>query len=150
MITVTQSHLETPYDDTQLKLDAQLLLDALGYHDFDLGILLTNNTTIQEYNRAYRHQDKPTDILSFGYHPELKAGEQIVVQEEEDKNLGDMIISLEYVKNDAPEWAQTFEQRMRVLLVHGICHLRGYDHIEDEDYIVMHKEEDRLLQLLSM
>lgn len=150
MITITQSDLEQPYDDTSLKQDAQTILDALGYTDFDLGILLTDNKTIQEYNRAYRHYDKPTDILSFAYHPDLKAGEQIVVRDEEDKNLGDLIISLEYVKADAPQWQQTFEQRMRVLLVHGICHLRGYDHIEDEDYVVMYKEEDRLLQLISL
>lgn len=150
MINITQSHVDKPYNDTQLQKDAQLLLDTLGYHDFDLGILLTNNATIQEYNRAYRHQDKPTDILSFGYHADVKAGEQIVAHEEEDKNLGDLIISLEYVEHDAPQWEQTFEQRMRVLLVHGICHLRGYDHIEDEDYVIMHKEEDRLLQLLSL
>lgn len=150
MVTITHSCLDTPYNDTQLKHDAQLLLEALGYDDFDLGILLTNNATIQEYNRAYRHQDKPTDILSFAYHSDLKAGEHITVSEEEDKNLGDLIISLEYVAEDAPQWEQTFEQRMRVLLVHGICHLRGYDHIEDEDYIVMHKEEDRLLRLLRL
>jgi probable rRNA maturation factor len=150
MVTITQSYLDKPYDDRQLKHDAQFILDALGYHDFDLGILLTNNVTIQEYNRVYRHHDKPTDILSFAYHSELKAGEAIVVDEEEDKNLGDLIISLEYVAQDAPQWEQTFEQRMRVLLVHGICHLRGYDHIEDDDYVIMHKEEDRLLRLLKM
>lgn len=150
MIAIHQTHIGSAYDETALRADAQALLDILGYGDFDLGILLTNNNSIQEYNRAYRHQDKPTDILSFAYHSDLKAGEAITVNAPEDKNLGDIIISLEYVRKDAPNWDQTFEQRMRVLLVHGICHLRGYDHIEDEDYMVMHKEEDRLLTLLSL
>jgi probable rRNA maturation factor len=150
MITIQQSSVVPPYDDAALKADAQAILDILGYSDFDLGILLTDNKTIQEYNRAYRHKDKPTDILSFAYHHDLKAGDPIIIHDPEDKNLGDLIISLEYVRQDAPQWEQTFEQRMRVLLVHGICHLRGYDHIEDEDYIVMYKEEDRLLSLLAL
>ena len=150
MITIQQTNISPVFDDAALRADAQALLDILGYGDFDLGILLTDNNSIQEYNRVYRHQDKPTDILSFSYHSELKAGEPITVNDPEDKNLGDIIISLEYVRKDAPEWEQTFEQRMRVLLVHGICHLRGYDHIEDEDYMVMHKEEDRLLTMLSL
>lgn len=150
MITMSQSCKGVSYDESQLRLDAQLLLDDLGYGDFDLGILLTDNKTIQEYNKVYRHKDKPTDILSFSYHADLKAGEPIVIVDPEDKNLGDIIISLEYVQQDASNWDQTFEERMRVLLVHGICHLRGYDHVEDEDYIIMHKEEDRLLRLLSL
>lgn len=150
MITIQQTNISPAYDEKALRADAQALLDILGYGDYDLGILLTDNNNIQEYNRAYRHQDKPTDILSFPYHTELKAGESITVNSPEDKNLGDIIISLEYVQKDAPEWEQTFDQRMRVLLVHGICHLRGYDHIEDEDYMIMHKEEDRLLTMLSL
>ncbi len=150
MITIQQTNISPVYDASVLHADAQAVLDILGYGDYDLGILLTDNTSIQEYNRAYRHQDKPTDILSFPYHTDLKAGDPIIVNDPEDKNLGDIIISLEYVHKDAPEWEQTFEQRMRVLLVHGICHLRGYDHIEDEDYMVMHKEEDRLLTMLSL
>lgn len=150
MISIQQTNISPVYDSSALHADAQAVLDILGYGDYDLGILLTDNTSIQEYNRAYRHQDKPTDILSFPYHTDLKAGDPIIVNDPEDKNLGDIIISLEYVQKDAPEWEQTFEQRMRVLLVHGICHLRGYDHIEDEDYMVMHKEEDRLLTMLSL
>lgn len=150
MITISHSDTEVSYNEQQLRSDAQLILDDLGYSDFDLGILLTDNKTMREYNKAYRHKDKPTDILSFAFHPEIKPGETIVAADPEDRNLGDIIISLEYVRDDAPNWDQTFEQRMRVLLVHGICHLRGYDHIEDEDYIAMYKEEDRLLNLLSL
>jgi rRNA maturation RNase YbeY len=150
MVMITQTHSGPVYDEVQLRADAQLILDNLGYKDFDLGILLTDNATIHEYNRVYRHKDKPTDILSFAYHADLVAGEPIVVLDAEDKNLGDIIISLEYVREDAHNWEQSFEQRMHVLLVHGICHLRGYDHIDDEDYVVMHKEEDRLLALLSL
>ena len=54
----------------QLKKDAVIILKTLNYSDFDIGILLVNNKTMQTYNYQYRHQDKPTDILSFPSHDE--------------------------------------------------------------------------------
>src|SRR5262249_44159298 len=98
MITITHEELTTPVNIEQLEKDAQIILDAMGYVDFDLGILLTDNKTIQQFNRDYRDKDVPTDILSFPFYPELKAGEKIVAQTEDDKNIGDLIISLEYIK----------------------------------------------------
>ena len=104
---------------------------------------------IRKYNHEYRDKDKATDVLSFPYHSELKAGERIKIKTDEDKNLGDIIIAPSYVLKDLPRWNQTFEQRMQVLLVHGICHLLGYDHIDDADYKVMHKKEVALLRKLK-
>ena len=94
MITIQQTNISPVYDASALHADAQAVLDILGYGDYDLGILLTDNTSIQEYNRAYRHQDKPTDILSFPYHTDLKAGDPIIVNDPEDKNLGDICIKM--------------------------------------------------------
>ena len=138
------------FDIKNFKIEKKLnfLLDVLGYKKYDVGLLITTNKTIQSYNQTYRQKDKATDILSFPYHPQLKAGEKIVVKQPEDKNLGDMIISLEYVEKDAKNLDVTFLDRLDVLLVHGICHLLGYDHIIDADYLVMKEEEERLLELL--
>lgn len=146
MITIKNTQRTIAINTNTLKNDAQKIIDLLSYTDFDLGIWLTTNKTIQRYNSDYRHKDKPTDILSFPFHPTLKPGQRIKPLSDEDKNLGDLIISLEYVQKDAPRWEQTFEQRMKVLLVHGICHLLGYDHITDEEYAVMHKKEKELLK----
>lgn len=146
MIRIRNTQRKIKIDTNMLKHDAQKILDALGYSDFDLGIWLASNRTIQSYNKQYRQQDKPTDILSFSYHPTLKAGQKISVQSEEDKNLGDLIIAPDYVVNDLPRWNATFEKHMQHLLVHGICHLLGYDHIADEDYKIMHKKELQLLK----
>jgi rRNA maturation RNase YbeY len=148
MILIKNSQRKIPISVTQLKKDTQTILDALGYADFDLGIWLTTNRTIHRYNRDYRHKDKATDILSFPFYPDLKAGERISVTTDEDKNLGDLIISLEYVQVDAQKLGVPFYERIQVLLVHGICHLLGYDHIKDEDYAVMHKKEQALLKKL--
>ncbi len=146
MILIKNEQENIDFDSSTLKKQAEKILEHLGYQDFDLGILLTTNDEIQKYNREFRKKDKPTDILSFPYHTELKAGDRIKPEVEEDKNLGDIIISLEFVKKDAPErWSQTLEERMPILLAHGICHLLGYDHIKDEDYQIMKKQEKTLL-----
>ncbi len=148
MITIRNTQRKITIDTNKLKQDAQKLLDLLDYSDFDLGIWLTTDRTIREYNRNYRNKDKATDILSFPFHPKLKAGKRITVKTADDKNLGDLILSLEYVKKDAANLGVTFKDQLRRLLVHGICHLLGYDHIKDEDYEVMHKKEERLLKQL--
>ena len=149
MITIRNTQRKIKINSAQLKKDAQTILDALDYSDFDLGILITTDKTIHKYNREYRDKDKPTDILSFPYHTELKAGQRIKVKSEEDKNLGDLIIAPEYVMHDLPKWNTTFEKHLQRLLVHGICHLLGYDHIEDADYKIMHKKEMVLLKKIT-
>ncbi len=139
---------EFPVNVDKLKQDAQTLLDALDYADFDVGILLATPQVMQEHNRTYRDKDKATDILSFPFH-QLQAGDSIEPTSDEDKNLGDIIICPQYVHDDLERWSQTFQQRMDVLLVHGICHLLGYDHIEDTDYEVMQQKEGELLKKIS-
>ena len=134
--------------ETTKKIIAKMVAD-LGYDGFDVGVLLTTNKTIQRYNRDYRKQDKPTDILSFPYHSNLKPGDRIIVTCEDDRNLGDIIISLEYVKAHAAEWDRTIKQHLHALLAHGIAHLLNYDHQTDQEYEVMQKVESTLLQAIT-
>lgn len=148
MILIENSQTAVPVDIQEIERIAQTVLSALRYTDYDLGILIATNEEIHSYNKEYRKQDKPTDILSFPYHTDLMAGERIEPIVDEDKNLGDIIIAPQYIVDDLARWEQTFEQRIKVLLVHGICHLLGYDHIEDADYEVMKQKEEELLALL--
>ncbi len=138
-----------PIDLTQLKADAETILKALDYSNFDLGILIANLKDMHEYNLNYRQQDKPTDILSFPYHPDLKAGERIVTDINDDKDLGDIILCPQYILDDLPRWEINYQKRLQILLVHGICHLLGYDHIEDADYEIMKQQEELLLAVLE-
>ncbi len=148
MIAIKNSQRKIKIDVAQLKRDAQTILDALNYSDFDLGIWITTNKTIHKFNKEYRGKDKATDVLSFPYHTDLKAGERITVTSEDDKNLGDLILAPEYIMHDLPNWNTTFEKHLQRLLVHGICHLLGYDHIEDADFKVMRRKELMLLKKL--
>lgn len=149
MITIKNTQRKIALDVEALYQDAQRILCSLSYQDFDLGIWLTTNRTIREYNKNFRNKNKATDILSFPYHSDLKAGEAIIVNDEEDKNMGDLIISLEYVHNKLTHLDKSLKEQLRILLIHGICHVLGYDHITDEDYSIMNAQENYLLSLLD-
>lgn len=149
MILIKNSQRTYPIDKKSITKTVQKLLDSLGYSNFDIGIWFTNNKTIALYNKEYRHKEGPTDILSFPYHTELNAGQKIIAESPEDANLGDIIISLEYMYT-SERWQDTPEpERLPILLVHGICHLLGYDHETDDEYKVMHKKELELLRVIQ-
>lgn len=148
-ILVKRLKTDIPCNEAMLKKETKAILKALEYNDFSVGILLTNNDIMQQYNKKYRKKDKPTDVLSFPFFENITPGQKIEPCCEDEKILGDLVISLEYVKEDAKNWDETFEQRIQTLLVHGICHLLGYDHEKDEDYEIMHTEEARLLKVLG-
>jgi probable rRNA maturation factor len=149
MITIKNTQRKVPLDIDTIRQQVQKLLDVLGYSDFEIGIWFTNDKTIREYNCHFRGKDKPTDILSFAYWPTLKPGEQIKPTTEEDHNLGDLILSAEYIQKDAEKLGVSLEERLKLLLVHGICHLLGYDHISDKDYRQMRAKEEALLKHLA-
>ena len=132
-----------------LEQNTQILLKDLGYVDFDISIVCVDEQEMQHYNKQFRDKDKPTDILSFPFHSTLKAGDRIDAQTDDEKNLGDIILCPQFIENDLERWEQTYQERMKTLLVHGVCHLLGYDHIEDSDYEVMKREEERLRALLD-
>ena len=149
MVTIRQTQKKIPFNAQVFKKKAEHILSALDYPDFDLGIWLTTDATIHQYNLQYRNMDKPTDVLSFPYHTELKAGQKIKITMPEDKNLGDLIISVPYVYHNKHNLDGDFIQRMDRMLVHGICHLLGHDHIEDRDFKKMQKLENSLLNCLQ-
>lgn len=147
-ITLINNQKDIPLDIETLYNNTYTILQALEYQDFAISIVFVTNTEMQRYNKQFRNKDKPTDILSFPFYPEINPGDRIKAQSEEEKNLGDIIICPAFVNEDLTRWNQTFDQRMNVLFVHGICHLLGYDHIEDHDYEIMKIKETALLKLL--
>ncbi len=148
MILIKNNLQKIKINSNNLKNKAQRILKSLGYEDFDLGIWVTTNNTIQKYNKQFRKKDKPTDILSFPYHENLKAGQAILAKCKEDKNLGDIIISAEFVKKDFPS-SREFNNRLDVLLAHGIAHLLGYDHETAEEFAIMKKFEQKILKIIK-
>jgi len=150
MVNINNEECTTNLSMEQFEKDAQKVLTLMGYEDFDLGILLTDNQAIQCFNRDFRSKDEPTDILSFPFHTELQPGETIAIESEDDKNVGDLIISLEYIKVLCEEEDKTINEHLRTLLCHGICHLLGYDHYtESTDKVMKEKETWLAAKLLE-
>ncbi len=149
MINIRQTQRTINFSINLFKKKADFILKKLGYENFDLGIWLTTNKTIQKYNYLYRNKNEATDVLSFPYHTDLKAGQKIKIFDDEDKNLGDLIISVPFVFENKKELPGDFMARMDRLLVHGICHLLGYDHIIDNDYKKMVSLENKLLKAIQ-
>ena len=146
MITIKNRQRTFAVDTKKLQKVATTMAAALGYPDFDVYVLLTTDKAIQQYNRDFRHKDKPTDILSFPFHPEHKPGTKLRVTDDEEKNLGDIIISLAYVNRTAPDWDRSFNDHLVALLAHGLAHLLNYDHITDAEFRVMRRIENKLLR----
>lgn len=145
MILIKNNQKKIKINSVKIKKDIEKILKFLGYKDFDVGVWFTTNQTIKKYNKKYRKKDKATDILSFPYHTDLKPGQKIKSKSEEDKNLGDFIISLEFAQNGAKEVGRPLEKHLQVLIAHGISHLLGYDHKTDSQFDIMQRFEKKLL-----
>jgi rRNA maturation RNase YbeY len=149
MITIKNTQRSVKISLNQVKAIVSNLLTKLGYDDFDIGIWFTTNVTIKRYNARYRAKNKPTDILSFAYYTNIKPGQRISAPSPEEKNLGDLIISPEYVATAAQSYHIPFEEHLRVILVHGVCHLLGYNHKTTHEYRAMRRLEQMLLNHLN-
>jgi len=129
------AHPRGAYAFRVLRASAAALLPHVG--GGELSLLLVTDRAVRVLNRDYRGKDKATDVLSF---PQDAPGGL----------LGDVVISLDTAKRQAAERGLALSDELVRLLVHGVCHLRGFDHeTGDADARRMAKEERRLLGRLG-
>lgn len=145
--------LETEEDEKLKDLIIKVLSTCFEIKNIKgyIGITLTNNENIRNFNKEYRNIDKETDVLSFPIMEKeeldsLEIDQNVVKQ----IMLGDIVISIPKVKEQAKEYGHSFEREFAYMLVHGYCHLIGYDHIEEQDKVVMRKEEENILNKLNI
>lgn len=113
-----------------------------------ISVTLTNPENIRKLNKEYRDVDKETDVLSF---PMFEKNEIEDIKEiEYEEVLGDIVISIERVKEQAEEYGHSFERELAYMMVHGFYHLMGEDHIEEEDKIIMRQKEEFVLNNLNI
>ena len=120
------------------------LLDTKLY----LSIILTTPKDIQEMNNTYRKINKETDVLSFPMFEREDIPDNISKEIEEP--LGDIVISIERVKEQAEEYGHSFERELAYMVVHGFYHLMGYDHMELLDKQEMREKEEIVLNKLNI
>ena len=102
-----------------------------------ISLMLSNNKNIRRLNKNFRKKNNPTDILSFPFNKKDKYN-QIY--------LGDIIISYDYMDKPKSKNLNIFKEKVAKTFIHGFLHLLGYDHIKNNDYKKMVKEEERLFK----
>ena len=124
-----------------------------GLENSNLLITVTFTTpeNIRKINKEYRNIDKATDVLSFPMFERYEIQNMIKKQEfEHEDMLGDLVISVEKVKEQEEEYGHSFERELSYMLVHGFYHLMGYDHIKEEDKKEMRPKEEKILSDLKI
>ena len=110
----------------------------------DVTVTFVSNERIHELNREYRGIDRPTDVLSFEC--DNVPFEDEVLDDVEEYELGDTIIATDVALAQTEEYGTTLEEEVTILTIHSLLHLCGYDHIEDDDYEIMHALEEKLMR----
>ena len=111
----------------------------------EVSIFFTDDEMIRELNHKYREINKPTDVLSFAFEDDEDSFPLLG----ENRILGDIIISVETARRNAQEASHSLEWEINILILHGLLHLLGYDHLEDKEYELMHKKELEILNKMK-
>ena len=119
---------------------AQQMLNELDLEEAELSILLCGDTRIRGLNRDYRGKDCPTDVLAFS----MREGPD-EISSLNPSVLGDVVISLETARRQAQKGSRTIVHEVAFLLAHGILHLLGFDHQNDEEEREMNLQTTRLV-----
>lgn len=176
-ISIFNEQAALPHLDlTRLEKTLHDIRHIIGYTTYDVTLVLNDDTQMRQLNRESRDIDAPTDILSFPFQdviiePGLLDEPDFDIPDY--YNLGDLFVDVSYVirrcQQDQEEYenhsniednergvsgamAKIYnpEQRIHMLLIHGMLHLVGYDHIEDDEYELMVTKEEEILQKLDM
>ena len=116
-----------------------------------INIILTTPENIKEYNKKYRNIDRETDVLSFPMFEKEELNDMIRNKKFDNIDiLGDMIISIPKVEEQAIEYGHSFERELAYMVVHSFYHLMGYDHMVEEDKSLMRTKEENILNKLKI
>ncbi|EFC42474.1 predicted protein [Naegleria gruberi] len=168
-IRVSDKLKDCIFDSIKIRNLTRDILKFTPHKDYGVTVLFCGNKYITSLNEKDRKKKGPTDILSYPvYSPDLDhnfalmekdaafnddlakllADEHKILMEEE-KFLGDMVISQPYIVDYCKENNISLDHHMALLLTHGILHLMGYDHETDSDYAIMKEKEDEILSGLE-
>lgn len=135
---------------------------ALDYekcpYEAEISLTLTDNQGIHEINKEFREIDRPTDVLSFpmvdydepGDFDFLESADEYFNPETGELMLGDIVISLDKVEEQAEAYGHTVLREYAFLIAHSMLHLMGYDHMEEEEAKVMEAKQKEILDILSI
>ena len=122
-------------------------IEKLENKNLYVNVVLTNAKNIKSINKEHRGIDKETDVLSF---PMFEKNEIANLDNTNEDILGDMVISIERVEEQAKEYGHSFERELAYMVVHSFYHLLGYDHMTEEDKKEMREKEENILNKLNI
>ncbi len=114
------------------------IVKRFSLEDALFNIILVDNDYIHKLNKEYRNIDRETDVITFALEDNMDIKLEIRV-------LGDIYISIDKAKSQAIEYGHSFKRELSFLTVHGILHLLGYDHQNEEDEKTMFELQDEIL-----
>jgi probable rRNA maturation factor len=130
------------------------LLAAVGAPGATVSLTLVRDRAMREINREHRGKDVPTDVLSFPlYEPaafDRGGATRPLGLEPGERMLGDIVISLDTARRQAAAYDAPLAREVERLLVHGVLHLCGHDHLEPAERAAMESEERRLANVIGM
>ncbi len=154
----TQVQLDLPYKDIICRvISAALLYEHCPYEVY-VSVVLTDNENIQCLNRETRNIDAPTDVLSFPMNEFTFPGDFSEKHEDTyafdpdsgELILGDIMISIEKVMEQAVAYGHSKERELAFLVAHSMLHLMGYDHMEDEERLDMERRQSEILKQIGI
>lgn len=116
----------------------EFTLKRENLENIEFNIIFVDSNTIHEINKTYRNVDRVTDVISFA----LEDNKTI---ELEHRVLGDIYICVEKAEEQAKEYRHSFLRELAFLTIHGLLHLLGYDHMEQEEEKVMFQKQEDIL-----
>ena len=119
----------------------ELILIEEDSRNSEINLRLMNNKEMQALNAEFRNKDRPTNVLSF---PNEDISSKFT------NNLGDIAISCEYVEKEAEDEGKTFDEHIIHMLAHGVYHILGYDHINNELAMIMEQKEINILKKVNI
>lgn len=158
-----EEECKIPFDFDYHKLAGQVVAFCLEYTGFpyeaEVNLTLTDNVGIQSVNKEYRQIDRPTDVLSFPLLEYDSPGDFTFLKEEREDDfnpdtgeamLGDIIISVDKVLEQAESYGHSTKREFAFLITHSMLHLFGYDHMEPEEAAIMEDKQRIILQELNI
>jgi probable rRNA maturation factor len=134
--------LASSVSEEWLESIARRVLKAEGVGAAELSVAVTDDETVRSLNREYAGEDAVTDVLSFSQ----REGEEFAAPPDGVPPLGEVIIAYPQAARQARERGSSAETEVARLLIHGILHLLGYDHAEQEDERRMRAREEELVE----
>lgn len=141
----------------------QVIEAALDYegcpYEAEVNVILTDDANIQEMNRDYRQIDKPTDVLSFplisyetpaDFSSVEEAQSDCLNPDSGELMLGDIVISTQRAAVQAEQYGHSYVREIAFLTAHSMLHLMGYDHMEEEERLVMEQRQEEILTRLGI